>query len=436
MHPLITPLYRAARALFARRSSLTTGSHSGGGLGGGYTLAGVNVTAENALTVSAVYASVNRIATDLAALAYHLHRRRPDKGADLASEDPRYQFAALEWNEEQGAFPARQTMVAHALLAGDGYASIERDPFDGSAVRLWLMDPRRTRPDRTRPTKTNPRGQLFYFEEGNPRAFFASDIIHIHPLGWDGLTGKSPIALHREGIGLARAAQGAAGAFFANGSKPGGVLKYPGELSDTAKASLRASWERIHGGAENAGAVAILEEGMAYESITLSPEDAQYIETRKFEAAEIARIFAVPPHKIGLEPIGDPEAGNLEYLSAVVLPWAEQIEQEWTRKLVFKDERATLYFEHSLTSYLRGNSAARSAFYRTLFDLGVMSPNQIAAAENLEPIGPAGDRRYLPVNNYAPIDALPPTTPVAAPPPPPTAAASPAEDPLAPEPSP
>lgn len=413
MPPPLTSLYRAARAFLTARRSLTIASYAGSGSGGGFTLSGGIVTPENALGVAAVYASVNRLATDLAALSYHLHRRRPDGGADRAEDDPRAELVALEPNDEQTAFIFRQTLYVHALLTGNGYARIERSSWDGSPQHLWLLDPRTTEPDRTRPNKVHPRGLLVYVEEGQPRAHLASDVLHIKALGFDGIKGKSPIALHREGIGLARAARDASAAFFGNGSKPGGVLEYPGKLTDEARARLRRSWRHIHEGPENAGAVAILEEGMKYSGITIPPSDAQYIETRKFEAAEVARIYNLPPHKIGLEALGDVEALNLEYLSAAILPWSEQTEQEWNRKLLFKSERRELYFEHALTSYLRGNSAARAQFYRELFNLGVMSPNQIARAENLEPIGPAGDRRYIQANNYQAIDQVAGTTPAA-----------------------
>jgi HK97 family phage portal protein len=368
-------------------------------------LSGVRVTPETALSFTAVYAAINRISTDLAALSLQLYERLDSGGREPAPLHRVYDLVHLAPNEETSSFNLRRALWAHALGWGNGYAEIVRDTWDGSPREVHLMDPSKVNPDRSRPTKTQAGGRLVYVEDGNPRAYPSSDIIHLAPLGFDGLRGYSPIALAKQAIGLGIAAEAFGASLFGNGAAPGGVLKTPKTLDDNARHNLRESWRAIHSG-DGAHTVALLEEGMEWQSTTIPPEHAQFLQTRQFQVVEIARLYQLPPHKIGdysQSHLANVEEANLDYLSTTIMPWCVHAEQELNRKLLFRDERSRFYVEHALTSFLRGNMAARAQFYQAMSALGVMSPNAIARAENLNPIGPAGDLHLVPLN-MAPIE--------------------------------
>jgi HK97 family phage portal protein len=190
--------------------------------------------------------------------------------------------------------------------------------------------------------------------------------------------------------------------FFANGSRPSGVLKIPNVLKKEAADRLRLSWEALQTGSQNTGRTAVLEGGAEWQSITIPPEDAQFLATRQFQVVEVARLYSLPPHKIGdysQSHLANIEASNLDYMTTTLMPWCKAIEQELNLKLFTPEERAAGYYiEHNMAAFLRGDMKSRAEFYTKLRDLGVFSPNDICERENINPIGPEGDIRLVPVN--------------------------------------
>ena len=232
-----------------------------------------------------------------------------------------------------------------------------------------------------------------------------SDVLHIPGLGFDGLVGYSPIAMAKNAIGLAIAAEEYGSKFYANGAAPSGVLEHPGTLKDPGR--VRESWQATFGGSANANQVAVLEEGMKYTPISISPNEAQFLETRKFQINEIARIFRVPPHMVGdLEKssFSNIEQQSLEFVKYTLDPWVIRWEQALYRTLLSEEEKKTVFFKFNVEGLLRGDYASRMSGYATARQNGWMSANDIRELEDLDRI-PAelGGDLYLVNGNMLPL---------------------------------
>ena len=232
-----------------------------------------------------------------------------------------------------------------------------------------------------------------------------SDVLHIPGLGFDGLVGYSPIAMAKNAIGLAIAAEEYGSKFYANGAAPSGVLEHPGTLKDPGR--VRESWQATFGGSANANKVAVLEEGMKYTPISISPNEAQFLETRKFQINEIARIFRVPPHMVGdLEKssFSNIEQQSLEFVKYTLDPWVIRWEQALYRTLLSEEEKKTVFFKFNVEGLLRGDYASRMSGYATARQNGWMSANDIRELEDLDRI-PAelGGDLYLVNGNMLPL---------------------------------
>ena len=232
-----------------------------------------------------------------------------------------------------------------------------------------------------------------------------SEVLHIPGLGFDGLVGYSPIAMAKNAIGMAIACEEYGAKFFANGAAPGGVLEHPGTIKDPQR--VRESWQSTFGGSGNANKIAVLEEGMKYTPIGISPEQAQFLETRKFQINEIARIFRVPPHMVGdLEKssFSNIEQQSLEFVKYTLDPWVIRWEQSIQRSLLSRDEKSVYFVKFNLEGLLRGDYQSRMNGYAIGRQNGWMSANDIRELENLDRI-PAedGGDLYLINGNMLPL---------------------------------
>ena len=232
-----------------------------------------------------------------------------------------------------------------------------------------------------------------------------SDVLHIPGLGFDGLVGYSPIAMAKNAIGMAIACEEYGAKFFANGAAPGGVLEHPGTIKDPQR--VRESWQSTFGGSANSNKIAVLEEGMKYTPIGISPEQAQFLETRKFQINEIARIFRVPPHMVGdLEKssFSNIEQQSLEFVKYTLDPWVIRWEQSIQRSLLSQDEKAVYFVKFNLEGLLRGDYQSRMNGYAIGRQNGWMSANDIRELENLDriPTEEGGDL-YLINGNMLPL---------------------------------
>lgn len=378
--------FRRILKLFRRRAadSWWSGVQGWGALvpGSLASLSGVGVDANSALSLTAYYAAINRISTDLASLPLRVYRRLDDGSRIEDRAHPVWDLLATSPDDETTSMRWRQALMGHVLGWGNGYAEITF--AGGRPYRLYLLDPNQTKCERDLATK-----RIAYRSKG--QMIDKDAIIHVAGFGFDGLCGYSPAYLAREAIGLGLAAEQFGSAFFGNGSRPGGIIEVPHQLKAGDAKALRESWQQLHSGPSNAGRPAVLQGGAKFTPLMIPPEDAQFLETRKFQVLEIARLFGgLPPHKIGdysQSHLANIEASNLDYLSTTIMPWAEQVEQEFRRKLFTPEERrAGYYVEHNLAAFLRGDSKARAEYYRSLRDLGAISPNEIRRLENMNPI--------------------------------------------------
>lgn len=373
----------------------------------GGSTSGKSVTERSAMQMTAVYACVRILAEAIAELPLHLYRYTDAGGKEKAIDHPLYLLLHDEPNPEMSSFVFRETLMTHLLLWGNAYAQIIRNG-KGEVVALYPLMPNKMTVDR------DEKGQLYYsYQRSNDEAIpdrgkvilKPSDVLHIPGLGFDGLVGYSPIAMAKNAIGMAIACEEYGAKFFANGAAPSGVLEHPGTIKDPSK--VREAWQSQFGGSGNSGKVAVLEEGMKYTPISISPEQAQFLETRKFQINEIARIFRVPPHMVGdLEKssFSNIEQQSLEFVKYTLDPWVIRWEQSLSRALFSPDEKKNYFFKFNVEGLLRGDYASRMTGYATARQNGWMSANDIRELENLDRIpSEEGGDLYLINGNMLPL---------------------------------
>ena len=356
----------------------------------GGTTSGKPVNEHTAMQMTAVYSCVRILAEAVAGLPLHLHRYTDNGGKEKALTHSLYFLLHDEPNPEMSSFVFRETLMTHLLLWGNAYAQIIRNG-KGEVIALYPLMPNRMRVDR------DTRGNLYYsytrYSDEAPTlngitvTLRPTDVLHIPGLGFDGLVGYSPIAMAKNAIGLAMATEEYGAKFFANGAAPGGVLEHPGTIKDPQK--IKESWNIAYQGSSNAHQVAVLEEGMKYQPIGISPEQAQFLETRKFQINEIARIFRVPPHMVGdLEKssFSNIEQQSLEFVKYTLDPWVIRWEQAISRSLLRSDEKKLLFAKFNVDGLLRGDYVSRMNGYATARQNGWMSANDIRELENLDRI--------------------------------------------------
>ena len=374
----------------------------------GGTTAGKAVTERSAMQMTAVYSCVRILAEAVAGLPLHVYRYNDTGGKEKAIDHPLYRLLHDEPNPEMSSFVFRETLMTHLLLWGNAYAQIIRNG-KGEVIALYPLMPNRMIVDR------DAKGKLYYkytttsddapTTEGTVVMLSPSDVLHVPGLGFDGLVGYSPIAMAKNAIGMAIACEEFGARFFANGAAPSGVLEHPGTIKDPGR--LRETWQSQFGGSANTGKVAILEEGMKYTPISISPEQAQFLETRKFQINEIARIFRVPPHMVGdLEKssFSNIEQQSLEFVKYTLDPWLIRWEQSIYRALFSMEEKTEFFVKFNVEGLLRGDYATRMNGYATARQNGWMSANDIRELENLDRI-PAeeGGDLYLINGNMLPL---------------------------------
>ena len=359
---------------------------------GDSSLAGVPVNQQTVMSIAAAYACVNNISQDVAGLPCQVFRENgPNR--ERVSGHPASGLLNLQASPLQNSFHLRQSMTALVLLRGNAYALIVR------AGRLKPTQLLFKHPDETEVRKSG--GRLWYRFSGDPQTYADYDVLHFKGLSLDGVMGVSVLHYFREMFAKGLAASRSHTNFYKNGAKPSGALEKDGTLTDPAYERLKASFVTAYAGVENAGKPLILEEGLKYKTISLNPEDAEFISTHKLTRSDIASIFRMPPHKIGdLERStnNNIEQQSLDYVGDTLMPWLLNFEQEYRLKLLLPSEVEGTYFRHNLAAQLRSDVTARGNFYAKLFQVGALSPNDILALEERNGIGEAGDERFIPVN--------------------------------------
>ena len=375
----------------------------------GGTTSGKVVNERSAMQTTAVYACVRILSEAIAGLPLHVYRYRTDGGKERIPFHPLYHILHDEPNPEMTSFVFRETLMSHLLLWGNAYAQIVRNGR-GEVIALYPLLPNKMEVYRA----TN--GEILYKyyreidESGiDPKGGYVTlrkdEVLHIPGLGFDGLIGYSPIAMAKNAIGMSLATEEYGASFFANGANPGGVLEHPGVIKDIQR--VKDSWNSAYQGTGNAHKIAVLEEGMKFQAIGIPPEQAQFLETRKFQINEIARIFRVPPHMVGdLEKssFSNIEQQSLEFVKYTLDPWVVRWEQSLQQALLLPSEKATLFIKFNLDGLLRGDYQSRMNGYSVARQNGWMSANDIRELENMIRI-PAeeGGDLYLVNGNMLPL---------------------------------
>lgn len=367
----------------------------------GRTTSGKPVNERTAMQTTAVYACVRILAEAIASLPLHVYAYRDDGGKELVHDHPLYGLLHDEPNPEMTSFVFRETLMSHLLIWGNAYAQIVRDGA-GRVLGLYPLLPNQMDVDR------DANGRLVYTysrqSDENPNfktmgdiILRSEDVLHIPGLGFDGLIGYSPIAMAKNAVGMTLACEEYGASFFANGANPGGVLEHPGVLKDPSK--VRESWNSVYRGSNNAHKIAVLEEGMKYQQIGIPPEEAQFLETRKFQINEIARLYRIPPHMVGdLEKssFSNIEQQSLEFVKYTLDPWVVRWEQALQKALLLPGEKGKYFIKFNVDGLLRGDYASRMNGYATGRQNGWFSANDIREMENMNPISDEeGGNLYL-----------------------------------------
>ena len=366
--------------------------------GGGDTDSGVVINEANVLTLSAFWNGVNIISGAIGFLPLVLYRRIGPGRKERAYTHPVYSLLHDRPNPYMDALIFRETLQGHLLTWGNAYAEIERNGAGGPKW-LWPMAPNKVAED------VYDNGSKIQYKYTTPqnttRTIQFKNVLHIKGLGFDGVKGYSVVGHARNSLGAAKAVEQYGARFFKNNATPPSVLEHPKALTDDAEKHLRESWEKMHKGTENAGRIAILEEGMKLHQIGIPPEDAQYLSTRKFSVTEIARWLNIPPHMIkDLEKatFSNIEHLGIEFIVWTLTPWMKRWELETTYKLISKDQRKTFFAEFVPAALLRGDTKSRFDAYRIAIYSGWMNRNQARNFENMNSADGLDD--YLQPLNY------------------------------------
>lgn len=401
--------------------------------GGHPTASGQTMTERTAMQLSAVFCAVGLISDSIATSPLCMFEKLPnDAGRVEMDSHPLYPLLHDQPNPEMTASTFWKTLEAHKLLWGNMYAEIVRNGA-GEVAELWPLRPDRTFPRRILGDDGKGTGKLVYVARSSagPEIFLRPDqVLHVMGYSYDGLRGLSPVALHRESLGLSMAAADYGARFFGNDARPGGVLTHPAKMKPESSKRLKESWDEAHRGGDQAHRVAVLEEGVKFEAISMSNEDAQYLMTRVFQLSEVSRMYHVPLHKLAElshATFSNIEDQEIEYVKGAVMPDTEAIEQEIYRKLIKPTMPAgkNFYAEFNLDGAMRGDPESRAKFYDVMWKDGFVNHNEIRRRENWNPV-PNGDAYYVPVTQQTVENALKP------PPAPPPALLGPDGKPLPP----
>jgi HK97 family phage portal protein len=348
------------------------------------TKAGATINETSALAISTVYACVYKIASTIAALGLEVYEK---DGANvvLANVHPAYNLVKVKPNEHQTAYEFWETIVASAVIYGVGYAVIKRDQR-GFAMELIPVH----------------YSDVDLRSVKGEKVYIVQDIGAVRPenmLEICNLMRMSPIRLHRENLGLAKSAQDFGAEYFGQSGQMTGVLSSEQPLKKEQMDIIQGSWNN---GAAQAG-TKLMPFGFKYQRISISPDEAQFIETRKFQAEEICRIFSVPPSLVQLPSqttYNNTEQQNLMFARHTIVPWTQRVEQEIDRKLIPSYDRPQIYAKFKLSDLQRGDSAARANYFTQMLQSGVLSINEVRAEEELNPIA-GGEVHTVQINQIA-----------------------------------
>jgi HK97 family phage portal protein len=376
LHPKDSGLSNLFRGLFSNTSS------------------GIHVDSKNAMSITAVYSAVSIISESIGMLPWEVLLEK-DGGKEKAFSDPRYNLVNIRPNRFQNTMEYRETMLSMLLLRGRAVAEVIVNE-KGIITDLLPLHP-----DTIRPFMA-PNGAIAIQhtpQGGKSRILLHGEFIDLKGLSLDGINCISPIEANAETLGISKAAEMYAGKYFGNSTVVSGVLETDEALSDNAYKRL-LDWTKRHQGVGRSHNPAILEEGLSWKSITVSPEDSQLLETRSYQIEDIARMYRIPAYKLqrmDSVKFNTTEQQAIDFVTDTLLPRITRFELAHNSVLFSDIERHTMQSDIDLKGILRGDSKTRSEFYRKMWDMGAYNANKILKLEGENPI-PEGDRYYVPVN--------------------------------------
>jgi len=354
---------------------------------------GVKVDAETALRSTVVLACIRVLSTSVAGLPFHLYRRLPGGGKEIAREHPLYRLLHTQPNSWQTSFEWREQMMLHLL--SHGFALDEKVYTGGAISEIVPLHPSRVKTEQLE----NNRLRYTYREASGSSTVYTQDaVMSVRGMSDDGVNGMSTIELARDAIGLARACEIHGATFFGSGARPGVILSTDQMLSPEAAENTRNQWERAHRGADRSHRTAVLQGGLKVNELGGNNQESQFLEARRFQVEEVCRLFGVPPHLVGdltRSSFSNIEQQSLDFLTNGLMPYLRRIESSIARDLLEGDDE---YFaEFDTRGVLRADAAGRGSYYNTLWNLGVLSVNEIRSLENLNPVE-SGDVRFVQLN--------------------------------------
>ena len=375
-----------------------------------YNASGESVTKDQALRVAAVWSCVRVLSETIASLPISQFEKDVSGNKTVKKDSPLNFLVGEQPSPLFNSFMFFERMLVDLSMEGNFFAYIERDnggfpiglhPIECSDVDIY----------------TAPRGGGIYYniKDNNSNNMYlhtgrvkGMNMLHVKGLSFDGIEGKAPIEVAAETLGIAIALDKHAGSFFKNGANVAGILKHPGTLKAETAKRLRESWSSNYAGTTNTGKTAILEEGMEFQARSIPNNQAQFIESREYQISDICRIFRVPNHLVNdlsNATYSNIEAQQIDFVVHTITPWIKRIESELNAKLIPFKKRGVEYFKFNLNAILRGDSKSRADYYRTLVNIGVMSPDEVRSLEDLNSIGGASESYYM-QSNMMPIDKL------------------------------
>jgi len=375
--------------------------------GGENANSGVSVNEQSALRVTAYLAAVKIISETLASLPLNVYRKLETGGKARATEHPAYEVLHNQANDEMTAYQFKETIQGHICNWGNGYAEIERNGA-GRIVALWPLLPDRTWPERGRDNKIYYRTVV---SKTNQQVILPFDkVLHIPGFGFDGLIGYNPVRLAREALGMALAAEEFGARFFGDGANVGGIVEYPGKLSDTAYERYKRQANEQAAGLKKSHRLWVLEEGLKYHRVGIPPEEAQFLETRKFQIAEIARMFRVPLHmlaELDRSTNNNIEHQSIEFVVHTIRPWLVRWEQQLRMKLFTTAEKRSGFFaEFLVDGLLRGDAKSRNEALQIQRQNGIINADEWREIENMNPQPGGQGQKYLVNSAMVAVDQI------------------------------
>lgn len=346
------------------------------------TASGTRVTESGILGIPAVFSCVRILAESIASMPLITYERQPNGDKSRARSFSLYPILHDIPNPLMTSSELWEMMVGHLALRGNAYAYVEREA--GEVVALWPLHPAKVT------VQLEDRALIYtYQNDGTERKFRSTDILHIRGLSPDGVIGYSPLAMCRDTFGAAIAVREYSAKYFKHDASPSGILTTPQALNQTQSEIIRENWNKGHQGSSKSHKVAVLGGDLKWQSVGVSPEDSQMIDSSKFSVVEIARIFRVPLNLVmdyERSTYSNVTEQNRSFLTHTLRPWLTRIEQACFKSLLTEQEKQRYFVEYLTHDLLRGDTKTRFQSYAIARKAGFMTVNEIRAAENLNRI--------------------------------------------------